>query len=141
VPPLPFLGFFQVAGLAAPASHRTPVERLTNLPSAGGQDWPFGAMKAKTGRFPFEAQELDQTAAPTSSRGAASGMTRTGSERVPLQFGAGWGFCTKLGQERRAANSWILNVATPVSVEKFYIQTRSALPLGNAASGRCKAFI
>jgi hypothetical protein len=98
VPPLPFLGFFQVAGVAAPAPDRTPVERLTNLPSAGGQDRPFGEMKAETGRFPFEAQELDQTAALTSSRGAAGGMTRTGSERgVPLQFGAGWAFRTKLG--------------------------------------------
>jgi len=99
------------------------------------------AAKIEPGRLSAETQELDQTAALTSSRGAASGMTRTGSERVPLQFGAGWGFRTKLGQERRAANSSTLKVATSVSVEKFYIETRSALPLGNAASGRCKAFM
>jgi hypothetical protein len=98
VPPLPFLGFFQVAGVAAPAPDRTPVERLTNLPSAGGQDRPFGEMKAETGRFPFEAQELDQTAALTSSRGAASGMTRTGSERACRYNSARVG---------RSARSWV----------------------------------
>jgi hypothetical protein len=107
-----------------------------------GYDRSFRAAKIEPGRLSAETQELNQTAALTSSRGAASGMTRTGSERgVPLQFGAGWVFRTKLDQERRAANSSTLKVATPVSVEKFYIETRSALPLGNAASGRCKAFM
>ena len=33
---------------------------MTHLPSAGGQDRAFRKMEIETGRFPWEAKELDQ---------------------------------------------------------------------------------
>jgi hypothetical protein len=97
----------------------------------------------ETRRHSAETQELDQTAALTfqirdallatdhaSSVGRRAGATDRLRTGCAVTIRRRLGVPHKLGQERRVANSSTLKMATPVSVEKFYIETRSASSFG-----------